>query len=97
MNLCLQIVVEIDQDKEHEDLPAYAKNAHHYYSGVFTGSFKLADNHCDGWKVQRRSLMRCRNCRLRNRQAVQLSPPIGLLWQLVQSQIQIQHIDARLA
>jgi hypothetical protein len=25
VNLCLQIVVEIDQDKEHEDLSAYAK------------------------------------------------------------------------
>ena len=25
MNLCLQIVVGIDQDKEHEDLSAYAK------------------------------------------------------------------------
>ena len=58
------------------------------------GSFKLADNHCHRWKDQCRSRMKCRNCRFAIDKPVQLSPPIGLLWQLIHSQIQFQYIDA---
>jgi hypothetical protein len=38
--------------------------------------------------------MKCRNCRFAIDKSVQLSQPIGLLWQPVHSQIQFQYIDA---